>query len=410
MGKRIRVHSLKVFLFFILSSTLLFSAINQVKKVEIKKGELRLEFTKNCDKSKIKIFTLTHPYRKVFDFRDTRLLHKHMFHNNDRCKVAQYKPNIVRVVIKNNAPYSCTPYKPMLAEKKYHIPLPKEVGIVSLDNRNTKNTKIEIKVKDISPSHHKQKSTKIKTIVKERSSSNIKYCSHKGELIVIDAGHGGHDSGAVGGGKKEKDLVLSIAKKVGKELKKRGYSVYLTRNSNRFLKLSQRTHIADKKGAVAFISIHANSVPKKRRAKVHGVETFFLQNTRDAKSQRIAARENAAVLKGAGSKLSKTVIIDSVLNGPKIVQSNKLAIDVQKRIMTNLRSKYNGVKDGGVRHAPFYVLVGASRPSILVEVGYISHPKERKRLFNSHYQGLIAKGIAEGVSNYLRNRKKEIDF
>jgi N-acetylmuramoyl-L-alanine amidase len=116
------------------------------------------------------------------------------------------------------------------------------------------------------------------------------------------------------------------------------------------------------------------------------------------------------VLKGAGSRLSKQVIIDSVLNGPKIVQSNKLAIDVQRRIMTNVRSKYRGVKDGGVRHAPFYVLVGASRPSILVEVGYISHPKERKRLFTSRYQNLIAKGIAEGVSNYLNNRKKEIDF
>jgi len=160
---------------------------------------------------------------------------------------------------------------------------------------------------------------------------------------------------------------------------------------------------------VAFVSIHANSVPKKLKNRVHGVETFFLQNTRDAKSQRIAARENRAVLKGAG-RLSKQVIIDSVLNGPKIVQSNKLAIDVQRRIMTNLRSHYSGVKDGGVRHAPFYVLVGASRPSILVEVGYISNPKERARLFTSKYQKFIAKGIAEGIENYLNNRKKEIDF
>ena len=280
----------------------------------------------------------------------------------------------------------------------------------AINSQYDKNTKIDIQVQDIHPSNYKKKSSKVKTTVKEKSMNRIKYQNHKGELIVIDAGHGGHDSGAVGGGKQEKDLVLSIAKKVSKELKKRGYSVYLTRHSNRFLKLSQRTHIADKKGAVAFISIHANAVPKNRRSKVHGVETFFLQNTRDAKSQRIAARENAAVLKGAGSKLSKTVIIDSVLNGPKIVQSNKLAIDVQKRIITNLRSQYRGVKDGGVRHAPFYVLVGASRPSILVEVGYISHPRERKRLFNTHYQGLIAKGIAEGISNYLNNRKKEIDF
>jgi N-acetylmuramoyl-L-alanine amidase len=184
----------------------------------------------------------------------------------------------------------------------------------------------------------------------------------------------------------------------------------MTRNSDRFLKLPQRTKIADRKDAKVFISIHANSVPKRKRHKIQGVESFFLQNTRDAKSQRIAARENKAVLKGAGSRLSKKVIIDSVLNGPKIVQSNKLAIDVQRRIMTNLHSRYKGVKDGGVRHAPFWVLVGASRPSILVEVGYISHPRERKRLFTTAYQELIAKGIAEGVNNYLYNRKKEIEF
>jgi len=232
----------------------------------------------------------------------------------------------------------------------------------------------------------------------------------KHERIVIDAGHGGHDSGAVGGSKKEKDIVLQIAKRLNKQLKKRGYTVYMTRNTDRFLKLRQRTKIADKRDAKVFVSIHANAVPKKKRNKIQGVETFFLQNTRDAKSQRIAARENKAVLKGAGNALSKKVIVDSVLNGPKIVQSNKLAIDVQRRIMTNLQSSYKGVRDGGVRHAPFWVLVGASRPSILVEVGYISHPRERKRLSISAYQELIAKGIAEGIENYLNNRKKEIEF
>ena len=115
------------------------------------------------------------------------------------------------------------------------------------------------------------------------------------------------------------------------------------------------------------------------------------------------------MLKGT-TKLSRNVIIDSVLTGPKIVESNKLAIDVQRRMITNARSMYRGVRDGGVRHAPFWVLVGASRPSILIEVGYISHPLERKRLFNPKYQELLAKGIAEGIDNYLGNRKKEIDF
>ena len=389
-------------LLLFLSSTLLFSAVNTIKNIEVKKGELRLEFTNNCDKRKIKSFTLTHPYRRVFDFQNTRLLSGKKFHHFSNCKVAQYKRNIVRVVIQNTKPYNCTPYAPIFEEKHYHIPLPKRMTLVTTDD---KVTKVDVKERGIKSRFHTEKVVK-----NEHTYTPTKYHNHKDELIVIDAGHGGHDSGAIGGRKKEKDLVLSIAKKVGKELRKRGYSVYLTRNSNKFLKLSQRTHIADKKGSVAFISIHANSVPKKHRNRAHGVETFFLQNTRDAKSQRIAVRENAAVLKGAGSKLSKKVIIDSVLNGPKIVQSNKLAIDVQRRIITNLRSQYSGVRDGGVRHAPFYVLVGASRPSILVEVGYISNPKERKRLFTSRYQNLIAKGVAEGVSNYLQNRRKEIEF
>src|SRR5210317_2261652 len=220
-------------------------------------------------------------------------------------------------------------------------------------------------------------------------------------LVVIDAGHGGHDSGARCDGKQEKDVVLKITKKLYKEFKNEGYKVYLTRNRDRFLTLGQRTRLADKKDAAVFISIHANAISDTSRFDVvEGVETYFLQKTRDEKSQRIAARENASVLKGT-DKLSQEVIIDAVLNGPKIIQSHKLAIDVQQNIMKHLNGDYNDVKDGGVRPAPFYVLVGASRPSILVEVGYITNPKERERLFTSNYQEEIADGIVEGVNRYL---------
>jgi len=399
MGKINRVKPFKIFFLFFFVTTLLFSSVNRLKNLEIVKNELRLSFLNHYDEKDIKNFTLTNPFRRVFDLYNTRLACSvgHL----TPIRVAQYKPNVVRIVIPNSESYICTPYRPLFSKINYHIPLPDSS---TLPAHRYKKPKLNIVV----TSKNKHKITpKIFTSKTLNSITDIK--SHRDELIVIDAGHGGHDTGAIGGGKKEKDLVLSIAKKVAKALRKRGYKVYLTRSTNRFLKLSQRTHIADKKGSVAFISIHANSVPKKLRYKAHGVETFFLQNTRDAKSQRIAVRENRAVLKGA-NRLSKKVIIDSVLNGPKIVQSNKLAIDVQRRIMTNLRSHYRGVKDGGVRHAPFYVLVGASRPSILVEVGYISNPKERARLFTSRYQDLIAKGIAEGVESYLSNRKKEIDF
>jgi N-acetylmuramoyl-L-alanine amidase len=229
-------------------------------------------------------------------------------------------------------------------------------------------------------------------------------------LVVIDAGHGGHDSGARCDGKQEKDLVLKITTKLYEEFKDEGYKVYLTRNRDRFLTLGQRTRLADQKDAAVFISIHANAIGDKSRFDVvEGVETYYLQKTRDEKSQRIAARENASVLKGT-DKLSQDVIIDAVLNGPKIIESQKLAIDVQKHMIKNLNGDYDDVKDGGVRPAPFYVLVGASRPSILVEVGYITNPKERERLFTSNYQEEIVEGIVEGVNRYLDNRKREIGF
>ena len=391
----------KIFLLFIVASTLLFSRVNRLEKVEIEKGELRLQFSRSYDKKQIYHFKLKKPYREVFDFKNTRLAHKHVGKNlksktTKSLRVAQYKKNIVRVVIESSRPYICNAYRPLFSKTTYHIPLPKKGNFVA---KNSSERKRSVKAVE-----DDEGSSFFSSLFKQSASR-----SHRDELVVIDAGHGGYDTGAIGGGKREKDVVLMIAKRLEKQLKKRGYPVYMTRKKDRFLKLPQRTRIADKKNAVVFISIHANSVAKRYRNSVHGVETFFLQKTSDAKSQRIAARENKAVLKGT-SKLSRNVIIDSVLNGPKIVQSNKLAIDVQQRIMKNLKGRYRGVKDGGVRHAPFWVLVGASRPSILVEVGYISHPKERKRLFTPRYQELIAKGIAEGVDRYLNNRKKEIDF
>ena len=408
----VKINSLKLFkllLLLVLTSTSLFSSVSILKKAELKNGELRLHFNEAYNKRNIKLRTFKNPTRKVFDIPNARLQNKKI---NRRLKsvhrrsirISQYKRNTVRVVLEVDKPYACAPYRPMFSYKSYYIPLPK---YKSKKKSTYKNKSYAAKVKHKKPiktKKHKSIVTKAEPFMLPVTSAN------NNESIVIDAGHGGHDSGAVGGSKKEKDLVLQIAKRLKKHLHKRGYKVYMTRHDDRFLKLPQRTKIADRKNAKVFISIHANSVPKKKRNKIQGVETFFLQNTRDAKSQRIAARENKAVLKGAGSKLSKKVIVDSVLNGPKIVQSNKLAIDVQRRIMTNVHSKYKDVRDGGVRHAPFWVLVGASRPSILVEVGYISHPKERKRLFNHAYQELIAKGIAQGVETYLNNRKKEIEF
>jgi len=383
----------RVFLLLLLLNTLLFPSMNYLEKAIVKQGELRLFFSKPLNIKNVQHFTLNNPHREIYDFKNTRLAHDRVpLGLGSNVRLALNSANTVRVVITNDKAYKATAYQPFYTDNTYHIVLPKSSSVLSVVPKKS----------GVLPG---KLYNKPQTVMKRASNTRSK----KYDLIVIDAGHGGHDSGAVAGGKKEKDLVLQIAKKLERQLKKRGYPVHMTRRDDRFLKLPQRTKIADIKNAVAFISIHANSVPKRKQNKIEGVETFFLQKTRDAKSQRIAERENKSVLKGM-TQLSRNVILDSVLSGPKIVESNKLAIDVQRRIMTSLHTRYKDVKDGGVRHAPFWVLVGASRPSILVEVGYISHPKERKRLFLPRYQELIAEGIAEGVESYLDNRKKEIDL
>ena len=416
MVKTVSVKLFKFLLLLMLASTSLYSSVAVLQKATLKNGELRLQFNKAYNKRNIRVRTLKHPHRKIFDIPSATLSHKKIAQGlqSSHCRsirISQYKNTVIRIVLEVDKPFSCKAYRPMFSYMSYHIPLPKykSKGRSAYKKKSRKPVKKKI-VRQVTKKTTKVKKVVVKDIPEEPYIVPLGKHGSKHTRIVIDAGHGGHDSGAVGGSKREKDIVLQIAKRLSKQLKRRGYTVYMTRNKDRFLKLPQRTKIADKKDAKVFVSIHANSVPKRKRNKIQGVETFFLQNTRDAKSQRIAARENKAVLKGAGNSLSKKVIIDSVLNGPKIVQSNKLAIDVQRRIMTNLHAHYKGVRDGGVRHAPFWVLVGASRPSILVEVGYISHPRERKRLSTSAYQELIAKGIAEGIENYLYNRKKEIEF
>jgi len=222
------------------------------------------------------------------------------------------------------------------------------------------------------------------------------------KTIVIDAGHGGKDAGAVGKGRLyEKNVVLNISKYVRDELKKSGFKVYLTRTRDKFIELPNRTKYANKKNADLFISIHANAVPKSKAHRIEGVETFFLSPARSKRAKRVAALENKGDMKKMGWSSKNSLL--TILNRSKITASNKAAIDVQKNMLYILRNKYGKktIKDGGVREGPFWVLVGAQMPSILIEVGYISHPKERKRLASRTYQKLVAKGIAKGIKSYF---------
>lgn len=220
------------------------------------------------------------------------------------------------------------------------------------------------------------------------------------KTIVLDAGHGGDDVGAVGPNKRyEKVINLNVTKYLASILKQRGYTVYLTRDSDFFIKVMDRTVLANEKNADLFMSIHTNAVPLEKANEVAGIETFFLSPAREERAKRVAALENKSDIREM-SDSSKDVFLES-LNRPRITASHKFAIDVQAGILQSARSKYKDVQDSGVREGPFWVLVGAQMPSILVEVGYISHPTEGKRLYDKSYQQLLANGIANGVDSYF---------
>lgn len=237
-----------------------------------------------------------------------------------------------------------------------------------------------------------------------KTTSAKKITSAKGKVIVLDAGHGGDDPGAINGSLKEKNIVLSIAQKAGKELQGRGYKVYYTRSKDKFINLRDRTKYANDKAADLFISIHANAAPNKTKAAtMHGIETFFLSPARSERSKNAAALENKSDIEEMNYFSKQTFL--NFLNREKIIASNKLAIDVQREVLARAKSVSSKASDGGIREAPFWVLVGALMPAVLLEVGYITHPDEGELINNSKYQDALAKGLADGIDIYFSNQQ-----
>ena len=237
-----------------------------------------------------------------------------------------------------------------------------------------------------------------------KTASTKKITSAKGKVVVLDAGHGGDDPGAINGSLKEKNIVLSIAQKAGKELQGRGYKVYYTRSKDKFINLRDRTKYANDKAADLFISIHANAAPSKTKATtMRGIETFFLSPARSERSKNAAALENKSDIEEMNYFSKQTFL--NFLNREKIIASNKLAIDVQREVLARAKSVSSKASDGGVREAPFWVLVGALMPAVLLEVGYITHPSEGDLINNSKYQDALAKGLADGIDVYFSNQQ-----
>ncbi|MCQ2806302.1 N-acetylmuramoyl-L-alanine amidase [Helicobacter pylori] len=259
---------------------------------------------------------------------------------------------------------------------------------------NERSSKKEI------PKKEAENESKNPIFIAEKNDTFIKTKHKKHKKIVLDAGHGGKDCGAMSANLVcEKDIVLEVVKFLHKELKKRGYSVLLTRDKDIYIDLVARTELANKKGADLFISVHANSIPKRSTSNAHGIETYFLSTARSERARKVAEQENRDDV-NLMDYFSKSLLLNS-LNTQRLIVSNKLAIDVQYGMLQSVRKNYPDVVDGGVREGPFWVLAGALMPSILIEIGYNSHAIESKRIQSKPYQKILAKGIADGIDSFF---------
>jgi N-acetylmuramoyl-L-alanine amidase len=225
------------------------------------------------------------------------------------------------------------------------------------------------------------------------------------QRIVIDPGHGGRDPGCfLKGGIKEKDIVLQLAKDLAKKIESRlGCEAVLTRTGNVFLSLERRTAIANVSKADLFISLHINA---HKQASVYGLETYFLNMATDAGAVMVAARENATSEKNISDL--QTILNDLMLN-TKISESSKLAHEVQQGMVSSIKKRYNRVKSLGVKQAPFYVLIGAEMPAVLVETGFITNPREKKRLLSKKYLEALSDGIVSGIAKYIKSIDQTFD-
>ena len=215
--------------------------------------------------------------------------------------------------------------------------------------------------------------------------------------IVIDPGHGGHDTGTIGPhGLEEKDLVLDVGRRLGKLLQTRlGADVVYTRKDDTFIPLETRTAIANQDQADLFVSIHANS---SRDPDARGVETYYLNFTSSAEALDVAARENAASDK---SVYELQDLVKKIALKEKIEESREFAANVQRALHSGLAAKSPGIRDRGVKKAPFIVLIGANMPSILAEISFVSNPGDERRLQTSDYRQRIAESLYRGISKYV---------
>jgi len=328
------------------------------------------------------------PYRLVLDLKKTWLpddIQEKLAIDDGilkRVRTGQYRKSVSRVVLDVQ---SLDDYRVFSLESPFRVVV--DVHAPSGQKRRT-----------ASPSSGKPQIA-INDKKKAFSSSLVKQLGLGIHTVMIDPGHGGKDPGAVSNGVLEKDINLRMAKILGKILEDKGFQVLYTRKTDKFIPLEERTALANSKKADLFISLHCNA---HKRSNVHGLEVYYLNLASSKDAVRVAARENSVTAK----KISdlQVILTDLMLNS-KIKESASLAEQVLDEAL-DYSSKFYKLNDHGVRQAPFYVLMGAKMPAVLIEAGYITNYRERKRLQSYAYLKRMAWGISNGILAYRKQIKK----
>lgn len=322
-----------------------------------------------------KIFNLTDPFRVVIDVRG----------KGEAAEIIA-----AQVVAPNSsAPFAITrTHKkvklPIVASKKSDLVILRESRKLALSPSKTE-TKVEALVGTIELSLAQQLGLGVKK-------------------IVVDPGHGGKDPGAIAFGLKEKDIVLDIAKKLAPLLTKElGCEVLLTRDSDVFLSLEERTAIANSENADLFVSLHINAHTS---ANVRGLETYYLNLTADAEAMRVAARENSTSTHQMSDLQN---ILSDIMKNSKIKESSRLAQQVHNSIVTKAQNNgFDDIRNLGVKQAPFYVLIGAEMPAILIEIGFISNEDDMRNLQDTKFITMLTQEISYGIKTYVSDTTAQL--
>ena len=328
-----------------------------------------------------KIFSLPDPFRVVIDVRGT----EHKTAEEKSTAAAQETPKIERNPQKSKMLHDSSDYSDS-----------SEIVVLKQHKKKSINGTTSLT--------HKSTITEIGKDPKNNRFSLAQQLGLGVKKIVIDPGHGGKDPGAMAFNLKEKDIVLRIAKKLGPVLEKElGCEVIFTRDTDVFVPLEERTAIANTENADLFVSLHVNAHPS---SKVRGLETYYLNLTTNAEAMRVAAMENAT---STHQMSDLQEILSDIMKNSKIEESSRLAQQVHNSILNEVADKgYANIRNLGVKQAPFYVLIGAQMPAILLEMAFITNKDDVKNLKDPTFVGLLTQEIAAGIRSYVNSTTAQL--